>query len=329
MRGGKFAQESVPSNAKASSVGQSDNIIVSITEQNRARALQMKSFAFRHSLAGSGAFSLSDVRRATKQLLDERRYNQIFCRTRGKELAPQDVFEALDALESPDETDTWVRLTRVDEVVPEFRNVVNQFYMDLSELYQRDIRAEVFRPFITLFVSSAKEITPYHIDHTWNFLCQLWGTKIVHLYDPDDPRVMKQTDREDWYMARSKLKKNEDMPSMAYHLASGDGVHHPVNAPHWVENGADISISLSLGLCLHRSNREAKIHQINFLLRKIGLQPSPIGHSMFRDEVKAAILKAVEKRNPQTFDDVVFSGVRRLSLPARMVLRMKNGLLRE
>lgn len=174
------------------------------------------------------------------------------------------------------------------------------------------MRADTFKTFVTLFVSAPGAVTPYHFDHTLNFLLQVYGSKTVYLFDPRDPHVLSQHDRERWYMNRLKKLDKIDAKARAYDLTPGEGVHHPVNAPHWVQNGPDVSVSLSLGLCLHASNRDAKIYQVNFLLRKLGLDPPMPRASPWQDAWKAALMEWISDRNPRTFDDVLFSGLRRM-----------------
>jgi hypothetical protein len=175
-----------------------------------------------------------------------------------------------------------------------------------------------------LFVSSPKEVTPYHIDHTWNFLLQLSGRKTVHLFDPSDPNVLGQADLEKFYAGVSDLKKREGIEGIAYDLGPGDGVHHPVNAPHWVQNGSEVSISLSLGHCLHRSTRDAKIYQANYLLRKCGLNPMASGMSTRRDDAKERFLNFFSDRNPTSFNSVVHSGFQRITWPARRFAQLRR-----
>ena len=145
-----------------------------------------------------------------------------------------------------------------------------------------------------------------------NFLLQIRGSKTVYLFDPCDPGVLSQEDRENWYMNRLKKLTKDDNKANPYDLSPGDGVHHPVNAPHWVQNGNEVSISLSLGLCLHAANRDAKIHQVNFMLRKLGLRPTAPRQQNWRDAWKACLIELISDRNPRTFDDVLFSGIRRM-----------------
>src|SRR5262249_30980242 len=170
-------------------------------------------------------------------------------------------------------------------VTSQFNAVVEQFYEELSDLYQQDIKSRTLKTFVTLFISSPRAYTNYHMDHTWNFLLQISGRKTVHLYDPNDPLVLTPEDKEGWYMQHVRISPRAPEKDIAYDLEPGDGVHHPVNAPHWVQNGTDVSISLSLGLCLHNSNRDAKVYQANYLLRKLGFDPIPPRQSARRDSM--------------------------------------------
>ena len=203
-------------------------------------------------------------------------------------------------------------MTRVDEVAPEFNFIVEQFFADLSDLYQQDIKSRSFRTFLTLFISSPGAYTNYHMDHTWNFLLQVSGRKAVHLYDPFDPDVLTQEDKESWYMKNFTISPRAYAKDTVYDLDPGDGVHHPVNAPHWVQNGPEVSISLSLGFCLHASNRDAKVYQANYLLRRLGLRPKPPYQSPWRDRMKTSFISLWSDRNSTSLDGAVYSGASRL-----------------
>lgn len=301
-------------------------IIVSIASAQLPRMRSVNSFGFRHSLAARQLITLDGVEELIRHYQSQKRYSLIYSLINSKEIAPQDALDAVAALKSSEYTNTWIRLTQVDHALPEIRDVTKSFIQDLSDLYGRNIEAEVFKPFVTLFVSSPNELTPYHFDHTWNFLLQLKGTKTVYLFDQNDPQVLCQTDQENWYGRHCPVPKRENCgDGMPYFLKPGDGVHHPVNAPHWVQNGPEISISLSIGLCLHESNRRAKIHQVNYILRKFGLNPSPPSASSRSDRLKVSLLDLLSDRQPGTFHSAVFSGRDRMMLPyrtARKVFRL-------
>lgn len=303
-------------------------VITAVDAAETARARDMASFRFNHGMAGAyQTVTLEDIRAIAHQLLEEKRYDQVFYR-RGSETdasyaAPGKHHEVEEALAALNTSNAWVRLTRVDEVSPRFQAVVEKFYDDLSELHQTNIRDDVMKTFVTLFISSPNVVTPYHMDHTWNYLLQVQGSKTVYLYDAHDEEILPQAEIERWYMRSFQIKKHKDTP-MAYDLKPGDGVHHPVNAPHWVQNGPEISISLSLGVCRHDANEAAKVHQVNYLLRSAGMKPPRPGEARLRDGVKAGFLTMFSDRNPQSLGDVLFSGRDRL----RSVARGARNLLR-
>ena len=51
-------------------------------------------------------------------------------------------------------------------------------------------------------------------------------------------------------------------------LTPGTGVHHPIMAPHWVKNGDDINIMLSLGFRMRSFDIRSRIYKTNHYLRK-------------------------------------------------------------
>ncbi len=287
------------------------------SNEDAARMRAGLSFKFTHPLAHDPALTLDSVIAIAERLLTAERYDQVFYRgpnSGGKiryatRETRDDAIASLNGLEAGE---SWIRLTRIDDADPRVAGIVEACYADLSALYGRDVKAETFKTFATLFVSGPNAVTHYHFDHTWNFLHQIRGSKTVYLFDPDDPRVITQADKEAWYVQRPTPIAKDDAYGRAFAIAPGEGVHHPVNAPHWVQNGPAVSISLSLGLALHRSNRAAKIHQANYLLRRAGLRPAAPGASVWRDAVKAGAIDLFSVRNPTSFDDVVFSGINRI-----------------
>jgi hypothetical protein len=64
-------------------------------------------------------------------------------------------------------------------------------------------------------------------------------------------------------------------------------VHIPVNAPHWLENHNNVSISLSVNFQF-KDSLKANAYRANFLLRRLGIKPTPPGRSELLDSVKSA-----------------------------------------
>jgi hypothetical protein len=72
-------------------------------------------------------------------------------------------------------------------------------------------------------------------------------------------------------------------------MKPGDGVYMYPWAPHWVFNGPDASISLSITFRTRRSQRHEWVHMLNAWLRRRGLSHQPAGESEIVDRMKAAI----------------------------------------
>ncbi|MGH9945857.1 MAG: cupin-like domain-containing protein [Pyrinomonadaceae bacterium] len=305
------------------------SIVDEVASDERDRMLASQSFRFRHQLGGHPSMGMPEIRNLVEQMLAEQLFDQIFYKT-GKAMAVGRYSDAesskdiVKVIENMSTSGTWLRLTRVDEVTSQFNEIVERLYNDLSELYQQDIKSRAMRTFVTLFISSPGAYTNYHMDHTWNFLLQISGRKEVHLYDPFDQDVLTQKDKEGWYMKNFTISPKAIAKDIVYDLGPGDGVHHPVNAPHWVQNGKEISISLSLGLCLHESNRDAKVYQANYLMRRFGLRPTPPHRSEWRDRIKSSFISLWSDRNSESLNGAVFSGGDRLSRFLRIAPSEQN-----
>ena len=73
----------------------------------------------------------------------------------------------------------------------------------------------------------------------------------------------------------------------------GDGLHFPVAAPHWVQNGPEVSISFSITFQTKDSADRKSLHRLNKQLRKFGLRPSNVGASPWRDRAKLAVVNGI------------------------------------
>jgi hypothetical protein len=148
-----------------------------------------------------------------------------------------------------------------------------------------------------VFLSADDAITPVHCDPEYNFLLQLRGTKRVHIGQMDRATVQQAMERQIAGGNRNLARLPEQFESFV--LTPGDGVFVPPEAPHWVENGADESASLSLTFYTRRIVRAERVHDCNRLLRRIGLSPAPPGRFGPRDRAKAAAVRigpAVKRR---------------------------------
>jgi hypothetical protein len=140
-----------------------------------------------------------------------------------------------------------------------------------------------------IFVSSAGSTTPFHIDPEYNFLLQIRGTKFMTVFDREDRSVLSELELENYLSGahRNLTFKDEYQPKgTVFELPPGVGLHVPVTAPHWVKNGDEVSISLSITFQTPENDRRRTVYRFNAELRKKGLNPAPYGRSKVRDAVK-------------------------------------------
>lgn len=140
-----------------------------------------------------------------------------------------------------------------------------------------------------LFLSAPNSVTPVHFDPENNFLLQIRGSKRVKVGRfPDRAAELRELDR---YHDGGHRNLVEIPPcSATFDMRPGDGIYLYPWAPHWVFNGPEVSVSLSITFRTERSQREERVHTFNARLRRHGLRPSPAGESGSTDWMKAAVL---------------------------------------
>jgi hypothetical protein len=154
--------------------------------------------------------------------------------------------------------------------------------------------AEMWRREGFVFLSAPGSVTPAHVDPEHNFLLQVRGTKTMHLGRFADARA------EQLELERHYGGGHRNMPAMfddpvAFDLAPGDGLYVPVNAPHWVQNGAEVSVSLSITWRTRATDRLQRLHAFNARARRAGLSPRRPGERPGADRAKAFAGRVVER----------------------------------
>jgi len=147
-----------------------------------------------------------------------------------------------------------------------------------------------------IFISSPGSVTPYHIDPENNFLLQIRGQKRVYMFPQDDREILTEENLEKFFTGGHRNLPYEtwyDERSEQFELNPGDGLHFPVAAPHWVQNGPEVSISFSITFQTQDSSDRKSLHRLNSGLRKFGITPSNVGRSKWRDRAKLAVVSGV------------------------------------
>lgn len=128
-----------------------------------------------------------------------------------------------------------------------------------------------------IFLSSPGSVTPFHMDPEHNILLQIMGMKTMTVFPARDQQLVPAQKSEDFHGGGHRNLVWQDgfkAHGMAVRLEPGDAIHVPVKAPHFVENGPTVSVSLSVTWRSERSVAEGELHSFNALLRKRGL---PVG----------------------------------------------------
>lgn len=200
---------------------------------------------------------------------------------------------------SPEETirriadcQSWLVLKNVERV-PEYGAILDACLDQVRELSEAQWpgmhRREAF-----VFVSSPGSVTPFHIDPENNFLLQIRGTKRVQLFSAQDRFVLREEDLEQFYAGGHRnLQFREEFRTRGdvFELAPGEGLHFPVVAPHWVQNGPEVSVSLSITFRTRESSDRESLYRFNRSLRRARLAPTPVGSLPGRDRVKLGLIR--------------------------------------
>ena len=150
--------------------------------------------------------------------------------------APHNGLTVEQTIQQIRECKSWVALDNV-EVDPPYR--------ELLHACLEEVKAEVghvvgpmsqYESFI--FITSPGSLTPMHMDPEHNFLLQIHGTKLLHLWDASDRRVVTEEMLEemhttdDW--ARMEVSDRGVAPTWTWELTPGIGAYFPLEAPHWL-----------------------------------------------------------------------------------------------
>jgi hypothetical protein len=101
-------------------------------------------------------------------------------------------------------------------------------------------------------------------------------------------------------LSAAKYKRERQKDAFVFDFAPGKGLHIPILAPHWVQNGDSVSVAISVNCSLHSNARLARLYKLNRLMRKGGLSPTPPGASPWRDRLKLAALGGLEFARERT-----------------------------
>lgn len=239
-------------------------------------------FTVRHGLTDRPAFRLERLIELARRLPPEAvEYNAgDLPITQDPQRTPRTGLSIEDTIRRITECRSWMVLKRV-EVDPEYRRLLDECLDAIAPLAP-GMRTR--RGFI--FVSSPGSVTPYHIDHEYNFLLQICGRKSMSIFDRS---VVSEQELERFYRGAHRnliLANHHEHAARTFELGPGDGVHVPVNAPHYVLNGPEVSVSFSITFRTPEGDRRSAVYLVNDRLRRLGFTPRAVGAAPVVDGAK-------------------------------------------
>lgn len=253
---------------------------------------ERKSFEVSHHLATHPLFQLPQLMELAERTLktrpDDLYYDMGDVTPDQKWKDTNRAFSPLDALRQLEDSNAWF-IFRGPQQDPAYVDLYRHAMAEIKDRVGGDIESKIKREDLIIFVTSPKRVTAYHIDRECNFILQIHGRKDLYVFDREDRQVLPEEEIERfWTIDHNAPNYRPELQDRAktYKLAPGNGVHVPVNCPHWLRNGDNISVTLSVNFQFSNALR-ADIYRANYYLRKLGINPTPPGQSAVLDRAKA------------------------------------------
>lgn len=261
-----------------------------------ARAYPGEAAAVRHRLQHHPLFALAALAELAARLPESHVEH-----SRGDLAVDQDPAEIRREALSPAEVvrtiadnRCWMVLKKVD-ADPAYAALIDQCLAEIAGVVASATGAYLRREAF-VFLSAPGSVTPFHMDPEHNILLQIAGQKTMRVYPAGDEAIVPQEAHEAFHRGgRHRNMKHApefDAKAREFAMRAGDAVYVPVKAPHWVQNGAEPSISFSITWRSRLSDAEARVHRVNAGLRRVGLTPGAVGEAPAVDAAKVALHKA-------------------------------------
>lgn len=173
---------------------------------------------------------------------------------------------------------SWAVLKNVERDA-DYGALLDRALGELAVLVERETGPMLHREAF-IFLSSPGSVTPFHMDPEHNILLQIRGEKTMTVFPAGDEELVPAVQSEAFHAGGHRnLDWREGFRDrgMAVTLLPGDALHVPVKAPHFVENGPVVSVSLSVTWRSERSVAEGELHSLNALLRRRRLPTARVG----------------------------------------------------
>lgn len=169
----------------------------------------------------------------------------------------------------------WLNLRQANDHLPEYARLGDEIFAE-KEAMSRGLKT--FKRDLGMLISSANAQVFYHLDVPLVSLWQLRGRKRVWVYPVADPYVGEET------LERIVLRETAeqftfdpawDAGAEVHDLTPGKMVTWTQNAPHRIENGPMLNVSLSIEFMTPQALMRANVIYANGVLRRrLGARPA-------------------------------------------------------
>lgn len=202
-----------------------------------------------------------------------------------------------ETIRAIEEAGAWMVLKRVEQA-PEYAALLEAILAELAPVVG-PITGEMLRHEGFIFISSPGSVTPFHFDPEHNILMQMRGSKTFTAFPSDDEALFNPRVHETFHLGlhHRNLPWEDGFAGRGTPivLQPGEALHVPVKAPHWVQNGPDVSISLSVTWRSEWSCAEADARALNHMLRGVGIQPKSPAAFPAGNLAKSVLYRAIRK----------------------------------
>jgi mannose-6-phosphate isomerase-like protein (cupin superfamily) len=199
---------------------------------------------------------------------------------RGALQRPGDVIRDLHS------ANAWLTLLNVEDD-PGMAEIMNAQLdqLEAGMTAKQGRRVKMRKRVAFVFVSSPNSVTPVHFDIEHSLLMQVSGCKTVSIgrWESDAAR-RHEVDRY-WDGSHGRIETLQEEEA-AYTMTPGRAVYIPPGTPHWVHNGPDSSLSVTLTYFTPATVRENRVESFNARLRRRHMKPREPGHSTAVDTAK-------------------------------------------
>ena len=197
-----------------------------------------------------------------------------------------------DVIRDLNNANAWLTLLMVEDD-PGMAEIMNTQLDQLESgmIAKQGKRVKMRKRVAFVFVSSPNSVTPVHFDVEHSLLMQVSGCKTVSIGRWQSDAARRHEIDRYWDGSHGRI---EAVPpeEAAYTLTPGRAVYIPPNTPHWVHNGPDISLSVTLTYFTAATVRENRVESFNAHLRRRHMNPREPGRSAAVDMAKVGALGA-------------------------------------